>query len=41
MVVRVRMPVEYSQYWVCADDVFEDDTNAVEFAPGLAQWQPG
>jgi hypothetical protein len=38
---RVRMPVEYSQYWICVDDVAEDDTNAVDIVAGLASWQPG
>jgi hypothetical protein len=40
-VVRVRMTIDYSQYLICVDDVQEDDSNADEFAPGLAQWQPG
>jgi hypothetical protein len=35
------MEVSHSQYWICADDVAEDDTNAVEIATGLADWQPG
>jgi hypothetical protein len=39
--VRVRVPVEYSQYWICVDDVSEDDTDAVDIADGLAQWQLG
>jgi hypothetical protein len=39
--VRVRMPIQYNQYWICADDVSEDDANAIDIAPGLAQWQPG
>jgi hypothetical protein len=40
-VTRVRMSVDDSQYWICADDVAEDDTNAVEIATGLADWQSG
>jgi hypothetical protein len=35
------MPVEYSQYWICVDDVAEGDSNAVDILSGLAQWQVG
>lgn len=33
--------MDYYQYWICADDVFEDDENAVAVAAGLAQLLPG
>jgi hypothetical protein len=35
------MDVSHSQYWICADDAGEDDSNAVEISKGLAYWQPG
>jgi hypothetical protein len=39
--VGVRVPVVSSQYWICADDVEEDDTNAATVASGLVQLLPG
>jgi hypothetical protein len=35
------MPVEYSSYWISADDLADDEPDGQEFAPGFAQWQPG
>jgi uncharacterized protein YndB with AHSA1/START domain len=39
--VVVRVPVEFSQYWICADDAVPDPEAAPPaIAVGLATWQP-